>query len=1049
MIITMNMNSLIAYLEHWATVQPDQPYSIFLNVHGNATESYTYRELDQRTRYLAEDLSRDVGLKRGERALLIYPPGLEIIVAFFACARIGVIPVPVYPPSVERGRAKLEFIVNDCEPAVALTTQRFESADLKCIATDHVRGESSRIFTDDPYPILFLQYTSGSTSDPKGVCVSHENVIHNCRAVADHKPVGVSWLPQYHDMGLIGYYLHPVVAGGTTYGFSPMDFLKRPLLWLQTLSRVRATCSSSPNFGFEYCLREDKVPTDQLSDVDLSSVRFLMNASEPARAETFTRFRERFARYGLRPEANVVAYGLAEHTLAVTHYGRRIVTGLVSCGKPLDGIHVRIVDPKTGAALSDGQTGEVWVAGQSTCEGYWNRPELTREFFRNRVTNDSQDENEYLRTGDLGFIDDGELFICGRIKDLIIIRGVNYYPHDIETVVQSASPRIRLVAAFEAAGGLVVMAEVKKDLPDPQKIVHAIYTQYGISPHTIVFVPPGTIARTTSGKIARSRTRQLWLGGQLRVIATHNEQPDPPPLLKDRFQHFLKRHNLNGNEDCTLAAVGVDSLGMVTLLDDIEQLLKDLGATDLLSEIDARLLQQLTVAELFSLFHGLEKFSEERVGALHDILKKLRREHERLQHDAMRRDARWRIDPIAIESVDEPLTHVLLTGPTGFFGPFLLSSLLRETPYVYHVLTRATNTEHGSTRIRDGLGASGLYTPAIEEELKKRIRVICGDISKHNLGLQKTEWRSLAKKVQAVIHNAAHVNYVLNYDSLRPHNVEGTRELLRFASTGTCKEFHFISSTIIFGWTVKGELFETENNDEMLNLDFGYAQTKWVAEQLVFGAARQGLKVRVYRPSFITASKQGVASSDDIVIRLLSFMIKHGIAVNATNQISFLPVETVADNIVSIFKQRETNARTFHVTADTYYNLMDITRLITKRYGYQFVYYDIPEFVAELKRRCTPDDPLYPLLDFFTRAQEKLAAMQHKRYNNDQYRAVRRTADPSVEEVLSYLMQYMVGEVKAGVDEHEERKIDRWTTPRVSGADSAVRAVRAQDQSTR
>jgi thioester reductase-like protein len=1017
------MNSLIAYLEHWATVQPDQPYSIFLNVHGNVTESYTYRKLDQRTRCLAEYLSRDVGLKRGERALLVYPPGLEIIVAFFACARIGVIPVPVYPPSVERGLAKLEFIVNDCDPAVALTTQRFQSADLKCITTEGVKGNGSADFADDPYPILFLQYTSGSTSDPKGVCVSHENVIHNCRALADHKPIGVSWLPQYHDMGLIGYYLHPVIAGGTTYGLSPTDFLKRPLLWLQTLSQVRATCSSSPNFGFEYCLREDKVPTDQLTDIDLSSVRFLMNASEPARAETFTRFRKRFAPYGLRPEVNVVAYGLAEHTLAVTHYGRRIVTvnkqllqegngdnqlQLVSCGKPLEGIHVRIVEPKSGARLSDGQIGEVWVAGPSTCEGYWNRPELTREFFGHRIANDDQDNNVYLRTGDLGFMDDGELFICGRIKDLIIIRGVNYYPHDVETLVQSASPRIRLAAAFEAAGGLVLMAEVKKDIPDPQQIIHAIYTHYSIRPQTIVFVPPGTIARTTSGKIARSRTRQLWLTGQLRVIATHHEEPDavPPLLLEDRFRHFLKRHNLTGNEDCTLAAVGIDSLGMVTLLDDIEQLLKDHGAADLLSEIDARLLQQLTVAELFSLFNGLENFSGERIGALHDVLKKLRREHERLQNECMRRDARWSINPITVESSDS-LTNVLLTGPTGFFGPFLLNSLLRETSCIYHVLIRARNPEHGLARIRDGLGASGLYTPAVEEELKKRIRVICGDISQHNLGLQSGEWRSLATRVQAVIHNAAHVNYVLNYDALRPHNVDGTRELLRFASTGTRKEFHFISSTVIFGWTVKSELFETENNDEMLNLEFGYAQTKWVAEQLVFGAARRGLKVRVYRPSFITASEQGVASSDDIVIRLLSFMIKHGIAVNATNQISFLPVETVAGNIVSIFKQRETGGQTFHVTADSYYNMIDITRLITRKYGYHFVYYDIPEFATELKHRCTPDEPLYPLIDFFTRSQEKLAAMQQKRYNNAQYRAARKTADPSLEEVVSYLMQYM------------------------------------------
>ena len=308
------------------------------------------------------------------------------------------------------------------------------------------------------------------------------------------------------------------------------------------------------------------------------------------------------------------------------------------------------------------------------------------------------------------------------------------------------------------------------------------------------------------------------------------------------------------------------------------------------------------------------------------------------------------------------------------------------------------------------------------------MHVVCGDISKHNLGLQASEWQSLTTKVQAVIHNAAMVNYVLNYDALRPHNVEGTRELLRFASTGTRKEFHFISSTIIFGWTAKAELFETDNNDCMLNLDFGYAQTKWVAEQLVFGAARQGLKVRVYRPSFITASKQGVASSDDIVIRLLTFMIRHGIAVNATNQISFLPVEVVADNIVSIFKQRDTSARTFHVTADSYYNMIDITRLITRDYGYTFVYYDIPEFVAELKRRCAPVDPLYPLLDFFTRSKDKIAAMQQKRYNNDQYRAARKLSDPSLEEVVSYLMGYvfMMGQTPTGERPPGSLRSDRW-----------------------
>jgi thioester reductase-like protein len=1071
------MNSIIAYLEHWVAVQPGKCYSSFLDVHGKETDSYTYLGFYERSRYLAEYLSCQVGMKRGDRALLVYPPGLEVIVAFFACARIGVIPVPVYPPtqtSFQKGLTQVTFIAHDCQARVALTTHGFHRSYqlfseerltesllsstlalpyLDWVTTDDVKGQASQSFGYESNPVLFLQYTSGSTSDPKGVIVSHENVIHNCLATVDHQPTGVSWLPQYHDMGLIGYYLYPVITGGTTYGFSPTDFLKRPGLWLQTLSRFQATCGSSPNFGFDYCLREDKIPSDQLADLDLSSLRFLMNASEPARPETYRRFLERFAPYGLRPQAHVVAYGLAENTLAVTNYGRRIVTvnkrrlqegtsqpenaeipnsnqlRLASCGKPLDGIRVRIVDPKSGAVLGNQQIGEVWVAGKSTCQGYWNRPELTKEVFGNAVTNDPRDHNSYLRSGDVGFLDDDELFICGRIKDLIIIRGVNYYPQDIESIVESASPKIRRggVAALdgnEQREGLVVMAEVRKakDLPDPNQISQAIHTQYNIRPNAIVFVAARSIARTTSGKIARSLTRQRWLGGKLRVIATHYMGAEGGLIgpahqgLRGRFGHFLEQYHLTGYEECTLAEIGIDSLAMVTLLDDIEMLLKDHGASDLLSDIDGRLLQRLTVAEFSSLFEQLEKVSEKQIAAFQSVLKKLRQDHDDQQRDCMRYDTRLRwTNRVDITLNEEPLTSVLLSGPTGFFGPFLLNTLLRQTSYNYFTLTRASDPVHGMNRIRASLQRARVWTPALDEELKNRVHVVCGDISQYNLGMRSELWQSLSTRVQAVIHNAALVNYVLNYDAVRPHNVNGTRELLRFSCTGTRKEFHFISSTIIFGWTVKGELLETDNNEDMSNLDFGYAQSKWVAEQLVFAAENEGLKVRVYRPSFITASAGGIGSRDDIVVRLLAFMINNGIAVHAANQISFLPGNIAADNIVGIFKQRDLTARTFHVTADDYYNMMDITRLISSQYGYQFVYYDIPDFVAEVKRRCTKDDLLYPLLDFFTRSHEQIAAIQHKRYNNDHYRKARQLSrndcgDPLLTDTVSYLMAFMLRE---------------------------------------
>jgi len=726
--------------------------------------------------------------------------------------------------------------------------------------------------------------------------------------------------------------------------------------------------------------------------------------------------------------------------------------------------------------LGHGRIGEVWVAGRSTCQGYWNRPELTQEVFGNRITNDPNDDTLYLRTGDLGFLHNGELLICGRIKDLIIIRGVNYYPHDIERIVESVSSKIRPagVAAFEASGhGLVVMAEVRKtkEQPDPNKIIQAVFAYCNVMADTIVFVPPRTIVKTTSGKIARGPTREQWLAGKLQVLATHVTPPadidETQPLeLRCGFSHFLERHNLNGDEKYTLAALGIDSLNLASLLDDIEVALEHHGSTDLLSDIDGRLIQRLTVAELSALLDRVKDTSNH--GTIRSVLKKLRQDHEELQRERMRSDARFNsIDlakatrpPWTDREIRKPLTNVLLTGSTGFFGPFLLNSLLRHTPYTCYTLTRANNASHGMGRIRDSLRRAQLWTPAIEEQLTNRVHIVCGDISQQNLGLQTQHWLSLTQNIQAVIHNAALVNYVLNYDALRPHNVEGTRELLRFSATGTKKEFHLISSTVMFGWSVKRELLESDNNDEMLNLDFGYAQTKWVAEQLVFAAERQGLDARVYRPSFITASAAGVASKDDIVIRLLAFMIEHGIAVKAENQISFLPAEIVADNIVAIFQQHSTNARTFHITADGYYNMMDITRLITREYGYEFVYYDIPAFIAEMKRRCTSNNLLYPLLDFFNRSQEKIAAMQQKRYNNDNYRAARRSvgarpSEPTLDEVVSYLMAYMrregligssrggeIDQIEARVDQHEERHIQQGSRPRIGRLDASARSIR-------
>jgi thioester reductase-like protein len=1069
------MISIIDRLEHGATAYPDRRLYSFLDVSGREKDAYTYLAFHERTRHLAQHLQTRTGLRRGDRALLVYPPGLELIVALVACARIGVIPVPVYPPSPMRfaaGLAKLTFVAHDSQATAALTTRglwrsyqvqlakrqaaapwasaRAEPA-LSWSTTDDVRGVASDDFANDPGPVLLLQYTSGSTSDPKGVVVGHDNVLANCAGTLDFVPVCVSWLPPYHDMGLIGYYLYPLISGGTTYGVSPLDFLKRPAVWFETIARVSATHTGAPNFGYEYCLREDKLADDELAGIDLSSLRVMMNAAEPVRPDTCARFLARFTRNGLRPSTLIAAYGLAENTITVAQHGRTAVTvdtralqrrvleiapertgmsdglSLMSCGKPVEGVEVAVVDEETRLAVGAGRIGEIWIAGESVCRGYWNRPEQTAGAFHADLSGDSGDASRYLRTGDLGFFHEGELYVCGRIKDLIIVRGVNYYPQDIEAIVESSVPRLRkgCTAAFDAGDrgeGLIVLIGVKNaaGLPDAAAIARTIRAQYFVEPHTIAFVPHRAIPKTTSGKLSRVRAKDLWIRGELPLIASFVCGGDRAPSLassglKGRFQHVLALHALTGEEDATFAELGIDSLTMVELIAGVKRLFEEHGAGSLVDAVDARLLQRLTVAEFFGMLDQLERAADRPVASLRALLSRIAEEQNAYERDCMRGDAE-----LADVHVPPPLPaprvqDVLLTGATGFFGPFLLEALLRETPHTYHALVRAADVREGMDRIRAALRRAQVLTAAVDEGLETRVRVVCGDLARHELGLRHEQWTALAARTHAVVHNGAQVNYVLGYDALRPHNVDGTRELIRFAATGVPKAFHFISSTFINGWTVKEHFRETDGNAAMANLDFGYAQSKWVAERLVSAAGRRGLPVSIYRPSLISASSQGVGSRDDIGVRLLAFMITHGVAPEADNQVSFLPADVAAHNIAVICARASASGSTYHVTVDDVYSMVDVTREITRAYGYPFVYLPVPEFVAEMNRRATKQDPVFPLLDFFNRSHAKISAMARKRYDNDGYRRARDESgagrpDPGLGATVAYLMEFMLRE---------------------------------------
>jgi len=569
--------TLTALLHARAAEEGDHLAYLFL-LDGEREETrLDYAELDRRARRVAAQLRQHAA--PGDRALLLYAPGLDFIAGFFGCLYAGVIAVPAYPPEPSRLRwslARLQAIAADSGATIAMTTaairelrgmvidQAPELAALSWVVSDGpapaaVDGEAPRI---EPETVAFLQYTSGSTATPKGVMLTHGNVLNNQRVIAaalrqTRDSAFAGWLPLYHDMGLIGNVLHSVYLGIPCYLMSPLHFLQRPFRWLQMVSRYRATISGAPNFAYDLCVR--KVRPEERAALNLRSWDVAFNGAEPIRAETLRRFTEYFACCGFRPGTFSPCYGLAEATLMVSG-GRHSpipvvrrfdaealavgvaapagadataatpgVRELVGCGRSQVGHQIAIVDPDTNAPCPPGRVGEIWASGPSMARGYWNRPEETARTFGARIAGDG--DRRFLRTGDLGFMADGELFIAGRVKDSIIVSGRKLHPHDIEATVERCDAALRAGcgAAISSDGtppdaGIVIVQEVDRTrTADLDGVIGRIRTdvaeEHQVQVNAVVLVEPRTIPKTPSGKIQRHACRNAFERGELAVVA--------------------------------------------------------------------------------------------------------------------------------------------------------------------------------------------------------------------------------------------------------------------------------------------------------------------------------------------------------------------------------------------------------------------------------------------------------------------------------------------------------------------------------------------------
>jgi amino acid adenylation domain-containing protein len=583
----------VALVQMHSRIRPESLAFVFLEDGEREGPRLTFGDLDRRARAIAAHLQRCA--TRNARALLLFPPGLDYIEAFFGCLYAGVIAVPAYPPT-GRHLQRLRSILADAEPSLILTTQALRSRlseentdapNVLCCATDvldtGLAGEW-RPPSIAPDEIAFLQYTSGSTGDPRGVMVSHGNLIANEALIAesfhhDERSTLVGWLPLYHDMGLIGNILQPLYVGATSYLMSPMVFLEKPARWLAAISKYRAHTSGGPNFGFELCVR--KISDDDKKGLDLSSWRIAFSGAEPVRAATLDRFAHAFAGCGFHKQSFYPCYGLAEATLvlsapsgvretpvrtldkgaleqnfAVTALDKGVET--VGCGRVWAAHDIRIVDPITRRECPDSRVGEIWVSGPSVAKGYWRRDAQTEDVFRARLAGD--DTRAFLRTGDLGFLDDGELYIAGRLKDLIIIAGRNYYPHDIEGVIEDAVEGLRpgSVTAVHMTDGdaefYIVFAEPRRtDIAELrrnggreliQSVRAALAEAIDVAPRDIILLKPGATPKTSSGKTRRAECRRTYLAGEFDVLARGSDavvsHAEPTPSVGRDAEPLLR-----------------------------------------------------------------------------------------------------------------------------------------------------------------------------------------------------------------------------------------------------------------------------------------------------------------------------------------------------------------------------------------------------------------------------------------------------------------------------------------------------------------------------
>jgi thioester reductase-like protein len=997
--------TIIDYLEQRAADDPDKIVYHFVSyADGNPVEStLSYRGLRDKARALAAGLQAR-GLGQGDRVIV---PSLQMaddFIGYYGCVYAGV-PFILLPPPVDANKTlRFRAAIESAEPALVLTSNVLDHVLGGLPALASLLGRDPSGFLDinragdgasyrpvelTERSVAYIQYSSGSTSAPKGVIVSHGNVLANVEAglrVIENNPPSrtyLLWAPVFHNVGLITSF-STVVAGMDCVWIKPMDFMAKPVRWFERITHHRADYTFASNSAVNYCTRA--IQPDSIAGLDLSSLVSLGNGSEPIDMDTLYSFTNAFRSIGFKLEMFNPGYGLAEATSMasastsgpVVRFVDSAALGrdqfvevvpshpkakeIVAVGRLAWGNHGLIVDPDTGALEPDGTIGELWIRGPSNALGYWHHEDDTAHTFG--ATHPAA-EGTYLRTGDLAAIRDGYLFITGRAKELIIINGHNFYSTDLQQTIKKEVPELKLVPFFtfsvaqDKREKVISVAEPVGIAPSEfrrlaNEVVAAIGKTWEFSPDDILFVAEGSLPRTDTGKVQLLKLRQQYVEGKLQPVfslrgAGGAERTAIAPTTEtEAAVHALFTRLLGRNEpistDDNFFQHGGDSLTSAELVAAIAQ---NHGV-----EIPLKLfLGQPTIAGIAQIIDSVKRGAS---------VSQLRREKPDLWAEVALDES---IRPIPGAPPPDRMNPaaVLITGGTGFVGAYLIRELIARTRAKIYCLVRA-ETEAAAL---DRLVRNAQHYRIWSEAWRDRLIPVIGDAGRPRLGLAPAMFEQLARTVDAIYHSAALLNFMYPYVGLKDVNVKGTEECLRLAALHRAKAFHHISTFSVFD-NPSYYTGEAQENDPLESPDgyfVGYIESKWVAEKLVHLARSRGLSCSIYRPGEVSGDVVSGVWNEDAVVRNLVSTIQLGAMPDVAVRFRITPVDYVARGIVALSLLPESEGNAYNLVNQDSKSFRELAGF-AREYGYPVALSPLPEwkerlFRADASNALKPLEPLF------------------------------------------------------------------------------------------